>query len=69
MIKSTIILLTGAGIIGTSSQAVAPQGFEISAGNVTYQMTAEGFEAVASESPQYGVSIVTKNDGRITLRF
>jgi len=69
MIKSTLIVLASAGVIGTGSHAVGPQAFEISAGNVAYHISAEGVETVASESPEFGVSFITKGDKRITFKF
>ncbi|NNE56904.1 MAG: hypothetical protein HKN36_02250 [Hellea sp.] len=69
MIKSTLIILASAGVIGTGSHAVGPQAFEISAGNVAYHISADGVETIASEAPQFGVSFITKGDRRITFRF
>lgn len=69
MIKATIIGLAAMGAVGTGGQAVAPQAFEISAGNVTMEISADGITSRANENPSLGLTWVTKGDRRITIRF
>ncbi len=69
MVKTTILGLAALGAVGTSSPTVAPQAFEISAGAVTMEITSEGITSRANENPGLGLTWVTKNDKRITIRF
>ncbi len=69
MIKTTLIVLAGAGIVGTGSQTVTPQAFEISAGNVAYEITKDGIDVERNETPEFGVSFVTKGKKQLTIRF
>jgi len=69
MVKSTILILAGAGIIGTGSQAVAPQSFELSAGAISVEVSGEGVTTKANENPELGVTILTKGNRQFTLRF
>jgi len=69
MVKTTIIALAGAGVIGTGGQAVAPQAFEIAAGAITMEITADGIESRPNETPLLGITWVTKGNRHITIRF
>lgn len=69
MVKSTIILLTGLGVVGTGGPAVAPQALEVSVGAVTTEFTAEGIVSRENSRAELGVTWVTKGNKRITIRF
>lgn len=69
MVKSIIIVLAGLGVLGTGGQAVAPQSLEVSTGAVTTQITAEGVESRSNNSPEFGITWVTRNQKQITIRF
>lgn len=69
MIKSIVVILAGAGLLGTSGQTVSPKAFEISAGSVAYQITTEGVETSKTQSPEFGVTLITKSDRQLTIRF
>ena len=69
MIKSTIIILAGAGIIGTGSQTVSPQAFEISAGAIAYEISVDGLKAKANKTPEFGMTLITKDQKELSIRF
>jgi len=69
MVKTAIVTLTGLGVIGTGGQAVAPHSLEISMGAVTAEITAEGVESQRNESPEFGITWVTRGEKQITIRF
>lgn len=69
MIKSTILLLAGAGIIGTGGQAMGPQAIELSAGAVAYEVSTQGLDVKTNENPEFGITIVTKGNRQLTIRF
>lgn len=69
MIKSTVIVLAGAGIIGTGSQTIAPQSFEISAGAIAYEISAEGLQTKANTATEFGMTLKTKGNKHLTIRF
>jgi len=66
MIKSTLLILTGAGLLGTGA---GPEAFQVSAGNVAYEITTDGLETVQKTSPEFGITIVTKGKRQLTIRF
>jgi len=69
MVKTTILVLTSLGVLGTGGQAVAPQAFEISAGAVTFEITADGFDTRPNSVPALGLTWITQGNKHITLRF
>jgi len=69
MIKATILVLAGAGIVGTGGQAVSPKALELSAGTVAYQITTDGVETSPKQSPEFGITLITKGDRQVTIRF
>ncbi len=69
MIKATILVLAGAGIVGTGGQVVSPKALELSAGAVAYQITTEGVETSQNQSPEFGITLITKGDRQVTIRF
>jgi len=69
MVKSTILVLAGLGVIGTGGPVVAPQALEISTGAVTTEITSDGIVTRASETPKLGITWITQSDKQITIRF
>ncbi len=69
MVKSTILVLAGLGVIGTGGQAVAPQSLEVSTGAVTTKISGDGIKRKVSDTPKLGITWVTKGDKQITIRF
>jgi len=69
MIKTAILVLAGAGIIGTGSQAIAPPSIELSAGAIAYEVSTEGLKAKTNANPEFGITIVTKGNKQLTIRF
>ena len=69
MVKSTIIILTGLGMVGTGAPAVAPQALEVSTGAVTTEISADGIVSRENQNAELGVTWVTKGNKRITIRF
>lgn len=69
MIKTTILVLAGAGIIGTGSQTIAPPSIELSAGAVAYEVSTDGLKAKAKANPEFGITVITKGNKQLTIRF
>ena len=69
MVKATILGLAAIGAVGTGGQAVAPQAFEISTGSTTMEISAEGITSRKNETSTLGITWVTQNNKRVTIRF
>lgn len=69
MVKTAIVTLAGLGVLGTGTQAVAPQSLEVSMGAVTTEISAKGVESQRNKTPEFGITWVTRGDKQITIRF
>lgn len=69
MIKTALVTLMGAGIIGTGSQTLSPQDLELAAGSVSVTLSAEGFETVVNTKPEYAIRLSMKSGRSVALRF
>lgn len=69
MIKTTLITLIGAGVVGTGAQTFTPQSLNVTAGHLQLEVGAEGLNVDVTAKPDFAVTLETTGDRHFTVRF
>jgi len=69
MIKTAIITLVGAGVLGTGAQTFTPQSLHMTAGAIVIGLDADGFQVESAENPDFAVTLKTKGERQFSLHF